>query len=615
MAASVYLTGAALVGAIAAAVERSARHETRRAVRTVRFDDALASCTCVTPSNFFSDGTDVRPLHQGCRDYYDTGTRYCYVVNSTLCSASYASSAFPGAHYIMDCVPAPSPPPASSACADPDYPAQWHHPAARIAAAWAWAGGGAAARVDVGNVSLVVVDDGVDLAHPDLDVAEFIAWTTDGDAVAQPAVSVDVTHGTACAGISAAIADNGIGGCGIAPGVRLATAALLSAPTASVFDAAEADSLLHFLGRADVYTNSWGPTDDLSPASMGPAYADALRRVVDKGRGGRGSVVVFAAGNGGRADNSNHDPYTSSRFTIAVAAVGDDDRATWYSEPGANILVAAPSGGGWRGIVTTDATNGDGYDAGNMTTTFGGTSAATPLVAGVVALVLAVRPELGWRDVHGILAASARQNDPADLAWQTNGAGHRVHPYYGFGVVDARAAVELAASWVLVGPEVARPAAPFAPVPSAGAVLSAGRPWMARVDVRASDDVELETVELVLDVVHPARGDVLVTLTSPYGTTLPVTSTFASPLVPFERPSKYTIVGYRGERAGGTWTLRVRDDAPLHDGRVVAATLAFVGTNASTSATPLAPPVDALATCSHLRDEFQDGGCCGEVDE
>ncbi|WP_163367104.1 S8 family serine peptidase, partial [Escherichia coli] len=88
------------------------------------------------------------------------------------------------------------------------------------------------------------------------------------------------------------------------------------------------------------------------------------------------------------------------------------------SNPGASLLVSAPSNGGTKGITTTDLPGSAGYAAGSVTTTFGGTSAAAPQVTGTVALMLEANPNLGWRDVRTILAMSAEQ--PTAIATVTN---------------------------------------------------------------------------------------------------------------------------------------------------------------------------------------------------
>jgi proprotein convertase subtilisin/kexin type 2 len=141
--------------------------------------------------------------------------------------------------------------------------------------------------------------------------------------------------------------------------------------------------------------------------------------------------------------------------------MNDKGKQAWYSEPGANILVCAPSNGGKQGITTTDRAADLGYNTGestpefpdfadtNYTNTFSGTSAATPAVAGVVALMLEANPNLTRRDVQEILVRSARKNDPYDGGWVTNGAGFHFNHSYGAGLVDAQTATTMAATWTI----------------------------------------------------------------------------------------------------------------------------------------------------------------------
>ena len=156
------------------------------------------ACACTSLDDFRSNGVDVRP-RIGC--LVDPDGTYCYV--RTTCAGSFASSAYPGAHYIVGCSAASPPPPAPAACTDPLFAQQWHLPRARVTDAWLEVPDRGA------GVDVVVVDDGVDLAHPDLSLAGgYYAWNANGERVSQAAVSADVTHGTAVAGVVAALANN-----------------------------------------------------------------------------------------------------------------------------------------------------------------------------------------------------------------------------------------------------------------------------------------------------------------------------------------------------------------------------------------------------------------------
>jgi hypothetical protein len=166
---------------------------------------------------------------------------------------------------------------------------------------------------------------------------------------------------------------------------------------------------------------------------------------------------VFPGGNGGcyvpqglsnagcQVDNANFDGYVNRRGVVTVCAVDDDGRRPWYGEPGANLLVCAPSSGDRPQRITTTALRGDHRGD------FSGTSASTPMVSGVVALMLAANPQLTWRDVRLVLARTARRNDEGDAGWSTGPSGLWFNHKYGFGVADAGAAVALAPGWASVG--------------------------------------------------------------------------------------------------------------------------------------------------------------------
>ena len=451
---------------------------------------------------------------------------------------------------------------------DPLFANQWHlrntgqsggaaGEDARLPAAWDVATGA--------GVVIGVVDDGLQGTHPDL-AANYradLSYDYNGND-SDPSPGTGDDHGTAAAGVAAARGNNGIGVSGSAPAAGLAGIRLI-AQTAT--DQQEADGLTHRLQDIDIYSNSWGPNDDgLTLEAPGPLTRAALANAVTTGRGGLGSIYVWAAGNGLDADdNSNYDGYANSRYTIAVSAVDHSGRQSWYSEPGANILVASPSSGGTAtvdagGIVTTDRTGTLGYNAassasgGDYANDFGGTSSATPLVAGVVALMLEANPSLGWRDVQHVLASSARKNDPTDAGWSRNGAGRWINDKYGFGVVDAAAAVNLARTWQNVTPEVSATSGTITVGSTIPDASSAGITSSFTVGA----DITVESVEIVLSATHASRGHLQVVLTSPSGTR----SVLAEPHA--DTGNNYTnwmfsTVRDWGESAAGTWTLTVSD--------------------------------------------------------
>ena len=408
------------------------------------------------------------------------------------------------------------------------------------------------------GVVVGIVDDGLQHTHPDLSpnyVAELSFDFNDDDA--DPTPTAGDSHGTSCAGVAAAQGNNNLGVSGSAPEAGLAGLRLIAAATT---DAQDAAALSYLNQSIDIYSNSWGPEDIGVLGGPGPLALAAMKDSVTEGRGGLGSIYVWAAGNGlTNEDNVNYDGYANSRYTIAVAAVDHNGEQAYYSEPGAPILVAAYSSGSASGIGTTTLVGtgnlADPAGAYDYTSSFGGTSSAAPLVAGVIALMLEANPNLTWRDVQHVLVNSAEKNDPSDSDWVTNGVGRLVNHKYGFGAIDADAAVESAASWINVPPQISASTG----VVQVNRAVPDDNPSGVTSTVTLSDNVQIEHVEVVLNTTHPYRGDLEIVLTSPDGTE----SILAETHVDSGSNHKswvFTSMRHWGESSTGDWTLRIADN-------------------------------------------------------
>jgi subtilisin-like proprotein convertase family protein len=422
------------------------------------------------------------------------------------------------------------------------------------------------------GVTVGVIDSGVDHRHADLAARydhqiDYDANDRDDDAA--PGDSQDA-HGTAVAGLIAAEAGNGVGGVGVAPGATIAGFRALDngGPAEAV-----AEAMRHQI-NVDVSNNSWGTRalfgDNFNADTYRPV-AEAMTEVVANGRDGLGTVLVFSASNSAeQGNNVNYHNITSSRFGIAVGAVQADGTISHYSTPGAAVLVSGFGSGIPGNVVTTDISGSGGYDPGDFTESFNGTSAAAPMVSGVVALMLEANPQLGYRDVQEILAYSARQTTPASDGWQTNGAhdfnggGLHVSHQFGFGLVDAHAAVRLAETWGESHTwwnevHLTATSSPGAAIPDAGSLDDA-------MTVQAAQPLRIDHVEVDLDITHSWIGDLTVTLTSPTGT---YSTLIAEPGVSAETPDgiqgeggiRFTTTSTQhwGENADGTWRLTVTD--------------------------------------------------------
>ena len=433
---------------------------------------------------------------------------------------------------------------------------------------------------------IAIDDDGLQIAHPDLAPNVYPDSATTGsydlvDSNRDPSpMLASENHGTACAGLAAAHGFDSIGITGAAPWASLIGYRFLSLEdnNAVANDALEAEVLGNAVNDAsgnvvvdnrqvvDVESSSWGPVDDRHLEGPGPLALAALQNGVTSGRGGKGTVYVWASGNGRQAnDNVNFDGYANSRYVLSVSAVTNKGKVASYSEDGAPIRVCAPGGDDGTGIVTTDRTGSDGYNtaaepAGDYYAGFEGTSAAAPQVAGVVALLLQANPQLSWRDVQQILMSTARKNDPTNPGWTTNAAGYHINYSYGFGLVDAKAAVAAAQSWTPVGPEqsVGASATPNLPIPDDNTSGVSSTITLPLQDPA----VRIEYVEVTFSAAHPRWSDLQVTLRAPSGTQSVLAT--SSSTDGGESPQGYQNWRFGsardlGESSRGRWTLTVKD--------------------------------------------------------
>ncbi len=454
------------------------------------------------------------------------------------------------------------------------------------------------------GIRIAIADSGVKIAHEDLAANCVPGWDLLGGDQDPTPVSLigsagdDPSHGTAVAGVAAAAA-NDKGGIGVAFGADVVPLRLIGASETS---AMAADALAWGLPGhipagsearpVDVINNSWGPEDngiDRGPGTENPSSLelDALDKAVSVGRDGKGTVIVFACGNGGPVDTCDRDGYASNRAVLAVGSTNFLGRRSDYSERGACLFICAPVGDNTAGASTKDLgavvtgytalASGSGDDYAREL----GTSFSAPMVSGVVALMLQANPELTWRDVRHILAMTARQTDPLDANWITNGAGLHWNLNYGFGEVDAADAVTAAEMWTNVPPAATPLTASLTgrvEIPDNGAAAPVSLSLSADPAFRA------EWVELTVDAEHPYQGDLAFTLTSPRGTTVnflarPVDNSPA-------RRWTFTSVATWNEWPDGIWTVVAHDVATGDTGALTGLALTVYGYGATTDTAP-----------------------------
>ncbi|KAF2186919.1 hypothetical protein K469DRAFT_725573 [Zopfia rhizophila CBS 207.26] len=405
------------------------------------------------------------------------------------------------------------------------------------------------------NVTACIVDDGLDMDSEDLKDNFFAEGSYDfNDHVDLPKPRLsDDRHGTRCAGEVSAGRNNACG-VGVAYDSRISGVRILSG---DITDMDESLAINYELQKNDIYSCSWGPPDDgKTMQAPGLLIEKAMLTAIQKGRDGKGSIYVFAAGNGAASDdNCNFDGYTNSIYSITVGAIDKDNLHPYYSEACSAQLVVTYSSGSNDAIHTTDV------GANKCTSQHGGTSAAGPIAVGTYALVLQVRPELTWRDLQWLTVMNAVPFDqPSD--WNKTTLGRMYSHQFGYGKLDAYAIVEAAKTWKLVKPQ----AWFYSPWMHVKKPIPQGEQGLAsvfEVTEKMLKDANFERVEhitLTMNVAHTRRGDLSVELISPDG----YTSHLSTARRDDEFPSGYIdwtfmSVAHWGEKGVGKWTVIVKD--------------------------------------------------------
>lgn len=493
------------------------------------------------------------------------------------------------------------------------------------------------------GVRVMVSDDGLESSHEDLAANFLSGPFSKNYTLASPytanfsePLTTADNHGTAVSGIIAAVGGNYKGVRGVAPNAKLAIANFVSDAVPVKDDAKLVDQSK---GDFDLFNQSWG-TDQQNITEITSTYKAQLLYGVTNHRQGLGSSYIKSAGNSFfvtstrvankyRLGNANFDSNNTTPYTINVAALAASPIAASYSSPGSAVWISAPAGEDGvtsPAILTTDRLGcGKGYSISNTSTnlsfqkgndgnrycnytaTFNGTSAAAPITSGVVALLLQVNPNLTWRDVKYLLAQSATQIDASissfenplysivsatdyadhksptgyvyEQAWITNAAGFKFHNWYGFGRLNAEAAIALAKSYSsTLG--AAYDTNWNASHKKTG--LSLSIPDYSSVGVTdtitMSTAMKIESVQLRVKITHANIGQLALELTSPSGTkSIVVNMNNSLDLISNYNNETLLTNAFYQESAVGTWTLKVIDGRTGTTGTLTEWSLNFVG--------------------------------------
>ena len=459
------------------------------------------------------------------------------------------------------------------------------------------------------GVVVNIVDTGLEIRHEDLRdniipscSVNFLNNSND------PTNIKDTTgdHGTSVAGLIAAKSNN-LGGIGVAPNAILIAHNFLAKQNAATF-------LTSILADTDIVNQSFGKnnTNDSRPLDFKiTAYKDG----VTNKRNNKGIIYLKSAGNGFQKEenthciaeltcyNANMNPVHTYPYNLVIAAINAQGEKSSYSTAGSAILLSGfggENGRNYPAMITTDQSGcHQGYSRRmqrrnqlystskipssldvncNYTSTFNGTSAAAPVVAGVVALMLETNPELTWRDVRHILIKTARKIDPTrsalyyrdiatknipdlndatvELGWTTNKVGLEFHNWYGFGLVDASNAIKMAKSYSTDLGNFQEIVTDFLPVNS---IIPDASTKGITSEIEFRDSVTIESVQIDIKITHEFTANLGIFLESPQGTTsllLNFANAFANT---DDLNMLLASQTFYGEQAIGTWKLKVID--------------------------------------------------------
>lgn len=483
------------------------------------------------------------------------------------------------------------------------------------------------------DIKIAVSDTGIQQSHPGLapnmianasrnylnNYAQTNSWLGDSSPADTTATNA---HGTAVAGLIAESGWDG-GARGMAPMAKIAGFLFVQAQSQLAANGLYSAGVLdQYTGNFDIFNYSWGDVQ-CAMTEYDQAFRDKLKAGASL-RGGRGAIYLRAAGNDfvGASQtcystaaanayflgNANFSEDSVSPYLILVGAVNAAGKVSSYSTPGANLWISATGGeyglkssanniaaelqpamvtsdfvGCNKGVKTlkpglNDFNGGAGLNSGcDHVATMNGTSSASPVSAGAVAMMLSVNPALTWRDVKHILAVTADVVDanagntihPGGTAmnpaghvyqqgWVTNAAGIKFHNWYGFGRINVDKAVAMARTYVSqlgTFKETNNGAAFKYNSGNINMALNGGTVTGASSTLSVTENYKIESV-VIRAAVNNCAGAVGLELTSPSGTKSIVMNINSQLLDTAIESHQFMVNAFYNENSAGTWTLK-----------------------------------------------------------
>ncbi|XKL62601.1 hypothetical protein PGB90_002434 [Kerria lacca] len=416
------------------------------------------------------------------------------------------------------------------------------------------------------GVIVQVLDAGFKMNHPDLidNISYEYSYDFYFDRPIPESVEPDENHGSSVAGVIGMVKDNEICGVGVSPKVTLGAVRVMR-DAQPMPDKIISDSFFFKSDEVHIKNCSWSQADEEGKdvSHSGPLFEDALKTITTKGRRGKGVVVLHTAGNKKPFSMCGLNSFANSIYTITVAAIGYNGEVADYSERCAAVMISAYSSGDSESTVrvaTVDSVQ-------KCTLTFGGTSAACPMVSGAVALAIQINPNLTPRDVMHLLVLTAeyaplrRSRMIRDVI--RNKAGFIYSPDVGFGVLDVFNLVKKAKTFVRV-PPLSTCVEDVITYWDRPARFSHGSGIRITADVKSCNGVPteinyVEQVQIKISFTYNKRGDVQVKLKSPSGSEIhllePRPNDYGQELLEWTFNSLHAW----GEKPDGSWIVTVYD--------------------------------------------------------